>query len=150
IDDKILRKADGTDEPWWALSYRNERYTAEALELLGVLPPTYEPRATGHVPEMVGLIDRLIERGPAYPANTGSADVYFDVRTWAWYRRCINHSLAAMPAADDAAPRGKRAPRDFARWNGAKPAEPDTASWPTPYGTGRPGWHLECSAMARK
>ena len=150
IDDKILRKADGTDEPWWALSYRNERYTAEALELLGVLPPTYEPRATGHVPEMVGLIDRLIERGHAYPANDGSGDVYFDVRSWAEYGRLSNQSLDDMVAADDADPRGKRDPRDFALWKGAKPEEPDTASWPTPYGTGRPGWHLECSAMARK
>ena len=150
IDDKILRKAAETGEDLWALSYRNERYTTEALDLLGVLPATYEPRATGHIPEMITLVDALVERGHAYPAPDGSGDVYFDVRSWPTYGELSNQSLGEMVAADDADPRGKRDPRDFALWKGRKPEEPATANWPTPYGEGRPGWHLECSAMARK
>ena len=124
IDDKILRKAAETDEEWWALSYRNERYTSEALDLLGVLPPTYEPRATGHVPEMVELIDLLVERGHAYPAADGSGDVYFDVRSWADYGELSHQGLDDMVAAEDADPRGKRDPRDFALWKGRKAEEP--------------------------
>ena len=150
IDDKILRKAAETGADWFALSYRNERYTSEALELLGILPATYEPRATGHIPEMVALVDTLVERGHAYPATDGSGDVYFDVRSWADYGELSNQSLDDMVAADDADPRGKRDPRDFALWKGRKTGEPASANWPTPYGEGRPGWHLECSAMSRK
>ncbi|MDN5717281.1 MAG: cysteine--tRNA ligase, partial [Janibacter sp.] len=150
IDDKILRKADESDEEWWALSYRNERYTTQALDLLGVLPPSYEPRATGHITEMVDLVETLVERGHAYAAADGSGDVYFDVKSWADYGELSNQGLDDMVAADDADPRGKRDPRDFALWKGRKPEEPATANWPTPYGEGRPGWHLECSAMARK
>ncbi|WKV16196.1 cysteine--tRNA ligase [Janibacter limosus] len=150
IDDKILRKAGEAGEEWWALSYRNERYTTEALDLLGVLPPTYEPRATGHITEMVDLVETLVERGHAYAAADGSGDVYFDVKSWADYGELSNRGLDDMVAADDADPRGKRDPRDFALWKGRKPEEPATANWPTPYGEGRPGWHLECSAMARK
>jgi cysteinyl-tRNA synthetase len=150
IDDKILRKADESDEEWWALSYRNERYTTQALDLLGVLPPTYEPRATGHITEMVDLVETLVERGHAYAAADGSGDVYFDVKSWADYGELSNQGLDDMVAADDADPRGKRDPRDFALWKGRKAEEPATANWPTPYGEGRPGWHLECSAMARK
>ncbi len=150
IDDKILRKAAETGEDWFALSYRNERYTTEALELLGVLPATYEPRATGHIPEMIALVDTLVQRGHAYPAQDGSGDVYFDVRSWDAYGELSNQGLEDMVAADDADPRGKRDPRDFALWKGRKKEEPASANWPTPYGEGRPGWHLECSAMARK
>ena len=150
IDDKILRKAAESDEEWWALSYRNERYTSQALDLLGVLPVTYEPRATGHITEMVDLIDLLVERGHAYPAADGSGDVYFDVKSWADYGELSHQGLDDMVAAEDADPRGKRDPRDFALWKGRKAEEPATANWPTPYGEGRPGWHLECSAMARK
>lgn len=150
IDDKILRRAADSDEQWWALSYRNERLTSEALDTLGVLPATYEPRATGHITEMVTLVEMLVEAGHAYAAEDGSGDVYFDVRSWPTYGRLSNQSLDDMVAADDADPRGKRDPRDFALWKGAKSDEPATASWPTPFGAGRPGWHLECSAMARK
>ena len=150
IDDKILAKSAEAGQEWWAWSYRNERATTEALELLGVLPATYEPRATGHVTEMVELIDALVERGHAYAAEDGSGDVYFDVRSWPEYGSLTRQGLDDMEPAEDADPRGKRDPRDFALWKGHKPGEPDTASWPTPYGRGRPGWHLECSAMARK
>ncbi|MFB9376001.1 cysteine--tRNA ligase [Kineococcus gynurae] len=148
IDDKILTKAAEAGEEWWAHAYRFEREFAAAYAALGVLPATYEPRATGHVTEMVELIERLIGRGHAYPAADGSGDVYFDVRSWPAYGDLTHQSLDAMEPATDADPRGKRDPRDFALWKGAKADEPATASWPTPWGRGRPGWHLECSAMA--
>ena len=150
IDDKILARAAQSGEEWYALSYRNEVETAEALRLLGVLPPTYEPRATGHVPEMIQLMETIIDKGHAYPAEDGSGDVYFDVRSWPSYGSLTRQRLEDMAEAEDADPRGKRDPRDFALWKGRKPGEPETASWPTPFGPGRPGWHLECSAMARK
>jgi cysteinyl-tRNA synthetase len=150
IDDKILAKSAEAGEPWFALSYRNEVETARALDLLGVLPPTYEPRATGHVPEMVELMQVLIEKGHAYPAPDGSGDVYFDVRSFPEYGSLTHQKIEDMAAAEDADPRGKRDPRDFALWKGRKETEPVSASWPTPFGLGRPGWHLECSAMARK
>ncbi|AKT50283.1 cysteine--tRNA ligase [Arsenicicoccus sp. oral taxon 190] len=150
IDDKILRKAADHDTEWWAWSYTHERETSAALELLGVLPATYEPRATGHIPEMVQLMDTLVDKGHAYAAPDASGDVYFDVRSWPAYGELTHQSIDDMEAAEDADPRGKRDPRDFALWKGWKSGEPVTASWPTPYGAGRPGWHLECSAMARK
>ena len=150
IDDKILAKSAENGEPWYAVSYRNEIETAAALEALGVLPPTYEPRATGHVPEMVTLMDALIAKGHAYAAADGSGDVYFDVRSWPAYGELTHQRVDDMVDAEDADPRGKRDPRDFALWKGRKESEPETASWPTPFGAGRPGWHLECSAMARK
>ncbi|NLJ53192.1 MAG: cysteine--tRNA ligase [Intrasporangiaceae bacterium] len=150
IDDKILAKAKEAGEEWYALSYRNETDTSHALRLLNVLPPTYEPRATGHVTEMVELMETIIDKGHGYPAADGSGDVYFDVRSWPEYGSLTRQKVDDMEDAADADPRGKRDPRDFALWKGHKPGEPETASWPTPFGRGRPGWHLECSAMARK
>jgi cysteinyl-tRNA synthetase len=150
IDDKILAKSAEGGEPWFALSYRNEVATSAALASLGVLPPTYEPRATGHIPEMVTLMETLVEKGHAYPAPDGSGDVYFDVRSFPEYGSLTHQRIEDMEAAEDADPRGKRDPRDFALWKGHKSSEPESASWLTPFGVGRPGWHLECSAMARK
>ena len=150
IDDKILAKAAAAGEPWFVLSYRNERLTSEALALLGVLPATYEPRATGHITEMVDLMDTLVAKGHAYAAPDGSGDVYFDVRSWPEYGSLTGQAIEDMAAAEDADPRGKRDPRDFALWKGRKADEPESASWPIHYGIGRPGWHLECSAMARR
>lgn len=150
IDDKILAKAADAGEPWFALSYRNEVATAAALDSLGVLPPTYEPRATGHIPEMVTLMETLVDKGHAYAATDDSGDVYFDVQSYPAYGSLTHQRIDDMEAAQDADPRGKRDPRDFALWKGRKPHEPASASWPTPFGEGRPGWHLECSAMARK
>ncbi|MGY1724621.1 cysteine--tRNA ligase [Blastococcus sp. SYSU DS0533] len=148
IDDKILTKADEHDVPWWAWAFENERASTRAYDVLGVLPPTYEPRATGHVPEMVELMQRLIDRGHAYAVD---GDVYFDVRSFPEYGQLTGQRLDALePAADTDSDERKRDPRDFALWKAAKPAEPATASWPTPWGRGRPGWHLECSAMAGK
>ncbi|MBF4161490.1 cysteine--tRNA ligase [Nocardioides acrostichi] len=151
IDDKILTKAAEQGRPWYNLAYDMKRELDRAYDALGVLPPTYEPSATGHVPEMLELIDRLITRGHAYAADDGSGDVYFDVRSWSDYGELTHQRIDDMEAAEDADPRGKRDPRDFALWKGWKVAtEPETAAWPSPYGPGRPGWHIECSAMAGK
>jgi cysteinyl-tRNA synthetase len=150
IDDKILVKAAEAGTDWFALAYANERALHAAYDVLGCVPPTYEPRATGHITEMVELMGELIERGHAYPADDGSGDVYFDVRSWPEYGALSNQRIDDMAPAEDADPRGKRDPRDFALWKGHKPGEPETASWPTPWGRGRPGWHLECSAMVGK
>ncbi|MGI8953109.1 MAG: cysteine--tRNA ligase [Nocardioidaceae bacterium] len=150
IDDKVLAKAEEQGRPWWAIAYENERALHEAYATLGCKPPTYEPRATGHIPEMVELVQELVAAGHAYPATDSSGDVYFDVRSWSPYGELSNQRLDDMDAAADADPRGKHDPRDFALWKGHKLGEPDTASWPTPWGRGRPGWHLECSAMVAK
>lgn len=160
IDDKILAKSADSMEPgfegefpneqWWALAYRFEKVFAQAYAALGIDPPTYEPRATGHIPEMFALIQRLIDHGHAYPALDDSGDVYFDVRSWDKYGALTNQSVEDMQDSADADPRGKRDPRDFALWKGYKEGEPLTASWESPWGRGRPGWHLECSAMAGK
>jgi cysteinyl-tRNA synthetase len=150
IDDKILIKSAEAGVPWYAHAYHFERELHEAYEALGCLPPTYEPRATGHVPEMIEMITELIKRGHAYPADDGSGDVYFDVRSWPDYGALSRQKVDEMEPATDSDSHGKRDPRDFALWKGHKEAEPDTASWDTPWGRGRPGWHLECSAMAGK
>jgi cysteinyl-tRNA synthetase len=146
IDDKILARAAEHGVPWWAWAYANELACTRAYDVLGVLPPTYEPRATGHVPEMVALMERLIERGHAYPVD---GDVYFDVRSFPEYGALTGQKLEDLqPAADTDTEERKRDPRDFALWKAHKAGEPETASWATPWGRGRPGWHLECSAMA--
>jgi cysteinyl-tRNA synthetase len=145
IDDKILVKSAEAGEPYWALAYRNEREIYHAEEVLGCLPSSYEPRATGHVPEMIALMQRLIERGHAYVAD---GDVYFDVQSWPAYGSLSGQRVDEMqPAGDSVGDARKRDPRDFALWKAAKPGEP---AWATPWGYGRPGWHLECSAMATK
>jgi cysteinyl-tRNA synthetase len=150
IDDKILAKSAEAREPWWQLSYHFEREFDAAYAALNVLEPSYEARATGHVPQMIELIERLIERGHAYPAADGSGDVYFDVRSWPPYGELTHQSLDDVEPALETDLRAKRDPRDFALWKGAKPEEPESASWPTPWGRGRPGWHIECSAMATR
>jgi cysteinyl-tRNA synthetase len=150
IDDKVLVKSAQQGRPWWAHAYMNERALHTAYDVLGCTPPTYEPRATGHITEMVELMTELVEAGHAYPAPDDSGDVYFDVRSWPRYGELSRQRIDDMEPAEDADPRGKRDPRDFALWKGHKPEEPSSASWPTPYGRGRPGWHLECSAMAAK
>ena len=148
IDDKIIKVAADEGVPWWQVAERNQRAFADAYDALGCLPPTVEPRATGHVPEMIDLMERLIDAGHAYAADDGSGDVYFDVRSFPPYGDLSNQQLEQVqPAADSDPDRDKRDPRDFALWKGAKPGEP---TWPTPWGRGRPGWHLECSAMATK
>ncbi|WP_125131437.1 cysteine--tRNA ligase [Microbacterium sp. 10M-3C3] len=151
IDDKVLAYATA-DEPWWALAYRMEQEFARAYAAVGILPPTYEPRATASIPQMQELIGRLIDAGHAYAADSPDAagDVYFDVRSWPSYGALTRQSLDAMEPAADADPRGKRDPHDFALWKGTKPGEPADATWESPWGAGRPGWHIECSAMSRR
>ncbi|MFC0582301.1 cysteine--tRNA ligase [Micrococcoides hystricis] len=163
IDDKILEKSAASyepdftpevdypaQEPWFVLAYRFEQEFHRAYDALGVRRPSYEPRATGHIPEMHELIQRLIDAGHAYRALDGSADVYFDVRSWNRYGELTRQSADDMQGAADADPRGKKDPRDFALWKAVKESEPLTASWDSPWGRGRPGWHIECSAMATK
>ena len=148
IDDKILAKAAAHDVPWWAWAYDNELACTRAYDALGILPPTYEPRATGHVPDMVTLMQRLIERGHAYAVD---GDVYFDVRSFPAYGDLTGQKLDDLQsAADTETDERKRDPRDFALWKAHKDGEPETAAWATPWGRGRPGWHLECSAMAER
>ena len=145
IDDKILQKAAQEQVQWWAHAMKYEREFTAAFAALNVLPPTYEPRATGHITQMIELMQKLIDNGSAYAPGNG--DVYLEVRTLKRYLTLSGQRIDdLMPAADvDAVISMKRDPRDFALWKAAKPGEP---SWPTPWGAGRPGWHLECSAMA--
>jgi cysteinyl-tRNA synthetase len=150
IDDKILAKAVEQGRPYWSIAYANEVALGRAYRALNVLPPTYEPRATGHVPEMHELIAELIARGHAYPAGDDSGDVYFDVRSHAGYGRLSGQTPDAMQSSGEPPARGKRDALDFALWKGVKPDEPDDAYWPSPWGRGRPGWHIECSAMCRR
>lgn len=175
IDDKILDKSAAAGQQWWQRAYIYEREFTHAYELLGVLAPTYEPRATGHVPEMVELIQRLIDRGHAYvvqnPDGTPSGNVYFSVPSWPQYGELTHQETgtlaassteAAAPSVDkagadkynpvDAADlsEDKHSPRDFALWKAPKDTDPLSARWDTPFGPGRPGWHIECSAMSHK
>ncbi|GAA3392886.1 cysteine--tRNA ligase [Streptomyces roseoviridis] len=143
IDDKIIAKAADQGRPWWSIGYENERAFNDGYRALGCLPPTYEPRATGHVTEMVEMMRGLIERGHAYEAD---GSVYFDVRSFPGYLSLSNQDIDDLRQPDEGVS-GKRDPRDFAMWKSTKPGEPD---WETPWGRGRPGWHLECSAMAHK
>ncbi|GAB7303339.1 cysteine--tRNA ligase [Clavibacter michiganensis] len=155
IDDKVIdnarrgQEAGGTEE-WWALAYRVELEFSRAYSALGILPPSYEPRATASIGEMQEIIRRLVERGHAYAADDRSGDVYFDTASWPEYGELTRQRAADMEAAADADPRAKRDVRDFALWKGAKPGEPASASWPSPWGSGRPGWHIECSAMSTR
>ena len=143
IDDKILQKAVVEDMPWWALAMKYERIFTAAYASLNVLPPTYEPRATGHITQMVDLMKLLIEKGAAYAPGNG--DVYLEVRKLDRYLTLSRQHIDDLQPAADADETYKKDVRDFALWKAAKPGEP---SWPTPWGAGRPGWHLECSAMA--
>ena len=143
IDDKILEKASVENMPWWALAQKYEREFTQAYSILNVLPPTYEPRATGHITQMIQLMQILIDKGAAYAPGNG--DVYLEVRKLNSYLTLSRQKLDDLLPAGDADDKNKRDVRDFALWKAGKPGEP---SWPTPWGDGRPGWHLECSAMA--
>jgi cysteinyl-tRNA synthetase len=143
IDDKIIHKAGHEDMPWWALAMKYERAFADAYNGLNVFPPTYEPRATGHITQMIALMEILIKNGSAYAPGNG--DVYLEVRKLKSYLTLSNQKIDDLFPAGDADETYKRDLRDFALWKAAKAGEP---SWPTPWGPGRPGWHLECSAMA--
>lgn len=143
IDDKIIHNAGHEDMPWWALAMKYERSFSDAYRALNVMAPTYEPRATGHITQMIELIEKLIANGSAYAPGNG--DVYLEVRKLKSYLTLSNQKLDDLLVAKDGEEKLKRDPRDFALWKGAKEGEP---FWPTPWGNGRPGWHIECSAMA--
>ena len=143
IDDKILHKAVHEEIPWWQVAMKYERAFTDAYNALNVLPPTYEPRATGHITQMIELMQKLIENGSAYAPGNG--DVYLEVRKLKEYLTLSNQKLDDLQSSEDTDSTYKKDPRDFALWKAAKQGDP---TWPTPWGAGRPGWHLECSAMA--
>jgi len=143
IDDKILTKAAEAGRPWWEWAATHERAFVAAYDALGVLAPSAEPRATGHITQIVELIGRLVDTGHAYP---GDGDVYFDVLSFGDYGKLSGHRIDDVHQGEGVGT-GKRDQRDFTLWKGAKPGEP---SWPTPWGRGRPGWHSECVAMAHE
>jgi len=143
IDDKILHKAVHEKAPWWEVAMKYERIFTQAFTSLNVLPPTYEPRATGHITQMIELMQKLVDNGAAYAPGNG--DVYLEVRKLKRYLTLSGQKLDDLQPAADADETYKKDPRDFALWKAAKAGDP---SWPTPWGPGRPGWHLECSAMA--
>ena len=143
IDDKILHKAVHEEIPWWQVAMKYERAFTDAYNALNVLPPSYEPRATGHITQMVELMQKLIDNGSAYAPGNG--DVYLEVRKLKEYLTLSNQKLDDLLSSEDSDSTHKKDPRDFALWKAAKAGDP---SWPTPWGAGRPGWHLECSAMA--
>jgi cysteinyl-tRNA synthetase len=143
IDDKILHKAVHEEIPWWQVAMKYERAFTDAYNALNVLPPTYEPRATGHITQMIELMQKLIENGSAYAPGNG--DVYLEVRKLKEYLTLSNQKLDDLQSSEDADSTFKKDPKDFALWKAAKEGDP---AWPTPWGAGRPGWHLECSAMA--
>lgn len=146
IDDKVLEKAVEQKQNWWSLAYANELLFAADFRKLGIQAPSYEPRATGHIPQMLELIATLIEHGHAYRALDGSSNVYFDTASWSSYGELTNQSPDDMDGQESST--DKKRAQDFALWKAAKPQEPTTAAWDSEFGRGRPGWHIECSAMA--
>lgn len=159
IDDKILAKSSEAGLPWWQWAQIHEREFTKAYESLDIAPPTYEPRATGHIPEMIDLVQKLIDKGHAYVSKSGS--VYFDVSSFPEYGQLTHQGDTATNTSsknqtdqtDSCSSDNldeKKDPRDFALWKSAKAGEPEDASWDSPWGFGRPGWHLECSAMAHR
>ncbi|MBJ7287038.1 MAG: cysteine--tRNA ligase, partial [Candidatus Nanopelagicus sp.] len=129
--------------PWWQVAMKYERAFTDAYDALNVLPPSYEPRATGHITQMIELMQKLIDNGSAYAPGNG--DVYLEVRKLKEYLTLSNQKLDDLLPSDDSDSKYKKDPRDFTLWKAAKEGDP---SWSTPWGSGRPGWHLECSAMA--
>ena len=150
IDDKVLTNAVDRGLDWWALAYQMELAFNEAYRTLRIAPPTYEPRATGSIPEMLALIERLIAAGYAYQATDGSANVYFAASKWAAYGELTNQKLDDLSDATEGEGTGKLDARDFTLWKATKAGEPATAAWDSRFGKGRPGWHIECSAMSTK
>lgn len=147
IDDKILDNAKTQQVDWQQLAKAMSAEFAESYARIAIAPATIEPLATQHIDGMQKIIATLIERGHAYQANDGSANVYFATGSWPAYGELTNQRLGDMEPGDETT-EGKRAPHDFALWKAAKPGEPQSAAWPSPWGVGRPGWHIECSAMS--
>ena len=145
VDDKIIRRANETGVAPGEISERYIREFAADMQTLGVGAPDVEPKVTGHIPEIIGLIEKIIARGHAYQAG---GDVYFAVREFAGYGKLSKRNLDDLESGARVDPGDlKHDPLDFALWKAAKPGEP---SWDSPWGKGRPGWHIECSAMSAK
>jgi cysteinyl-tRNA synthetase len=149
IDDKVLNNAAAQERSWWGLAFECEQAFAEAYRKINISSPTYEPRATGNIIEMIELIQELIAKGHAYQVEN-SADVFFSASSWKHYGELTNQTNEDLIADAEADSRGKKDPRDFALWKSHKDSEPLDASWDSPFGRGRPGWHIECSAMSVK
>ena len=149
IDDKVLDNAKSENRPWWELAFKYEQLFSESYRRLDIAAPTYEPRATANITEMISLIQLLIEKGHAYQVE-GSADVYFSAASWKEYGELTNQKADDLIDDTEAQARGKKDPRDFALWKSHKDSEPKDAAWNSPFGLGRPGWHIECSAMSVK
>lgn len=147
IDDKVLENAKKENRPWWELAYGYEQLFSSAYARLDIAAPNYEPRATANIPEMIELIRELIAKGHAYQVE-GSADVYFSASSWKDYGELTNQKADDLVDDSEAEQRGKKDPRDFALWKSQKDSEPADAAWNSPFGLGRPGWHIECSAMS--
>jgi cysteinyl-tRNA synthetase len=144
IDDKIIKRANENGEPFLTLTKRFIQAMHEDAAALGILPPTVEPMATEHMEEILAMIGKLIDRGHAYTADNG--DVYYDVRSFPDYGKLSGKSIDDLESGARVEPgEAKRDPLDFALWKAAKPDEP---AWDSPWGKGRPGWHIECSAMS--
>jgi cysteinyl-tRNA synthetase len=149
IDDKVLDNAAAQERSWWGLAFECEQAFADAYRKINIASPTYEPRATGNIIEMIELIQVLIAKGHAYQVEN-SADVFFSASSWKHYGELTNQAKDDLIADTEADSRGKKDPRDFALWKSYKDSEPLDASWDSPFGRGRPGWHIECSAMSVK
>ena len=147
LGDTIFAKADAAGVPWWQWALVNERLFSAAYDALAVEAPAYEPRATGHIPEILELTVRLVDAGHAYEMD---GSVYFDVRSFPEYGALTNQALEELAPAEDSPEVAKRDARDFALWKAVKDDDPHDARWDSPWGPGRPGWHVECSAMARR
>jgi cysteinyl-tRNA synthetase len=149
IDDKVLENSKKENLAWWQLAFKYEQLFAESYRRLDIQAPTYEPRATANINEMIELIQLLIQKGHAYQVE-GSADVYFSAASWKEYGELTNQKSDDLIDDSEAPARGKKDPRDFALWKSHKDSEPKDAAWNSPFGLGRPGWHIECSAMSVK
>jgi cysteinyl-tRNA synthetase len=149
IDDKVLDNSKTEKRKWWELAFSYEQLFSTAYTKLDIASPTYEPRATANITEMISLIQILIEKGHAYQVE-GSSDVYFSASSWKDYGELTNQKSDDLVDDSEAEARGKKHPRDFALWKSHKDSEPEDASWDSPFGKGRPGWHIECSAMSVK
>lgn len=149
IDDKVLENAKLEKRQWWELGFGYEQLFASAYQRLAIKAPNYEPRATANIIEMIELIQVLIEKGHAYKVED-SADVYFSAASWSNYGELTNQKIDDLVDDSEAPSRGKKDARDFALWKSHKETEPKDAAWNSPFGRGRPGWHIECSAMSVK
>jgi cysteinyl-tRNA synthetase len=149
IDDKVLENSKKENLAWWDLAFEYEQLFSDSYRRLDIEAPTYEPRATANIIEMIELIQLLIEKGHAYQVE-GSADVYFSAASWKEYGELTNQKSDDLIDDSEAPARGKKDPRDFALWKSHKDSEPKDAAWNSPFGLGRPGWHVECSAMSVK